>query len=379
MEFSFSEQQEELRRSARRFLASASAPARVRGVMETELGYEPAVWTQLSSELGWTGVTIPEAYGGLGMGYLDLYPLMEEMGRALLCSPFLSSIGLGANALLLGGNEDQKERHLPEIAAGELTATLAYVGPRGRWDAATVEASYHKNNGGFLLSGTKGFVIDGHTADLLIVAARQPHSHGREGVSLFLVPADTTGVYRTWLPTVDQTRRLAKVELDDVYLPDDALLGAEGAGWPLCERIIDRAIAALAAEQVGASERCLEMAVEHAKTRTQFGRPIGSFQAIKHKCADMLMAVESARSAAFYATALAARHDDGLAEAAAAAKAFCSNALFECAAENIQIHGGIGFTWEHDAQLYFKRAKSSETLFGDATHHRARFADLVGL
>ena len=381
MEFSFSEDQNELRRTARRFLEVASSEARVRSAMETERGYDPATWAQLSEELAWTALTIPEEYGGLGLSYLDLHPLMEEIGRALLCAPFLSTVGLGANALMIGGSEAQKELHLPRIAAGETRATLAFAETNRRMDAAGVEASYVRNGAGYLLSGAKSYVLDGHTADLLIVAARSERSAGTgaDGVSLFLVPDDADGVKRKWLPTMDQTRRLASVELQDVTVPDDALLGDEGSGWRLCERTLDLARIALAAEQVGAAEMCLEMSVEYAKVRKQFGRPIGSFQAIKHKCADMLTLVESARSAAFYASALATQGGDGLEEAASSAKAYCSDAFFHCAAEMIQIHGGIGFTWEHPAHLYFKRAKATENLFGGPTFHRERVAAQMGL
>ena len=379
MEFAFSQDQDELRRAARRFLEVASSEERVRAVMETEQGYDSATWQQLSEELAWTGLTIPEEYGGLGMSYLDLHPLMEEMGRALLCSPFFSTICLGANALLLGGNGVQKERHLPGIAAGETTATLAYAEKNGQLDAAGIEATCSRTAAGYILRGTKSYVLDGHTADLLIVAARTENSEGAEGVSLFLVPGDADGVKRAWLPTMDQTRRLASVELNDVVVPADALVGEEGRGWALCERTLDLARIALAAEQVGAAEMCLDMSVEYAKVRKQFGRPIGSFQAIKHKCADMLMMVESARSAAFYASALAGQGERDLEEAASSAKAFCSDAFFHCAAENIQIHGGIGFTWEHAAHMYFKRAKAAEVLFGAPSFHRERVAKRMGL
>jgi len=381
MEFSFSEDQNELRRTARRFLEAASSEARVRSAMETEQGFDPATWAQLSEELAWTALTIPEEYGGLGLSYLDLHPLMEETGRALLCAPFLSTVGLGANALMIGGSEAQKELYLPGIAAGETRATLALAEANGRMDAAGVETSYVRNGAGYLLSGTKSYVLDGHTADLLIVAARSKQNAGTdaEGVSLFLVPKDAEGVKRKWLPTMDQTRRLASVELLDVMVSDDALLGDEGRGWRLCEKTLDLARIALSAEQVGAAEMCLEMSVEYAKVRRQFGRPIGSFQAIKHKCADMLMLVESARSAAFYASALAAQGGESLEEAASSAKAYCSDAFFHCAAEMIQIHGGIGFTWEHPAHLYFKRAKASENLFGGPAFHRERVAAQMGL
>lgn len=378
MEFSFSEDQQELRRTARRVLQVRSSEDRVRAAMQTERGYDPGLWQELSGDLGWTALTIPERYGGLGLSYLDLHPLMEEMGRALLCAPFLSTMGLGVN-VLLGSHEGLKQRHLPAIAAGKTTATLAVSEAGGSGASDDIRAVYTRRGNDYLLRGSKHYVLDGHTVDLLIVAARSEGSRGIEGVSLFAVPADSRGLIRRWSPTMDQTRRLASVELDGVEVPADGLVVDEGNGWELCERALDLGRIALAAEQVGAAEKCLDMSVEYAKVRKQFDRPIGSFQAIKHKCADMLTRVESARSAAFHASALAAHGETDLREAASSAKVFCSDALFHCAAENIQVHGGIGFTWEHPAHLYFKRAKATEVLFGDPSFHRNRVADCMGL
>ena len=379
MEFTFSEEQRELARTARRFLETESSEARVRAAMETEGGYDPDVWARLSGELAWTALTVPEQYGGLGMSYLDLYPLMEEMGRALLCAPFFSTVCLGANALLLGGTESQKAERLPGICNGEITATLAYSERNHAKNALNLESTHRRNGDGYVLRAEKSFVLDGHTADLLVVATRDEGSDGESGVSLFLVDGDSKGVERAWQPTMDQTRRYAEVKLDDVRVGSEARLGEEGNGWALCERVLDLGRIALAAEQVGGAERCLDMSVEYAKVRTQFGRPIGSFQAIKHKCADMLTVVESARSAAFYASALAAQDEADLADAASSAKAYCSDTFFQCAAENIQIHGGIGFTWEHPAHLYFKRAKATETMLGDPAFHRERVATRMAL
>jgi alkylation response protein AidB-like acyl-CoA dehydrogenase len=379
MEFTFSEDQQELRRSARRFLEVESSEERVRAAMASERGYDPAVWNQLAEELAWTALTVPENYGGLGMSYLDLHPLMEEMGRALLCSPFFSTVCLGANALLVGGSDPMKQAHLPAIAAGERTATLAYDEKSRLGGPDAIQATYTRHGNDYVLRGAKHYVIDGDTADLVIVAARADKSKGAEGVSLFAVHGGADGLRRSWTPTMDQTRRLATVELHGVAVPSQALVGEEGRGWDICERTLDLARIALAAEQVGAADMCLDMSVDYAKVRKQFGRAIGSFQAIKHKCADMLMLIESARSAAFYASALAAEGAADLREAASSAKAVCSDTLFHCAAENIQIHGGIGFTWEHAAHLYFKRAKASEVLLGDPPFHRERVAQQMGL
>lgn len=379
MEFRFTEEQQELRKAARRFLQTVSSPERVMAVMETPLGYDVEVWNRLSQELGWPALTIPDRYGGLGMSALDLHLLMEEMGRHVLCAPFFSTVCLGANALLVAGTDAHKQEYLPQIAQGSITATVAHLERGGQLGERGIEATYKKSSDEYVLTGEKYFVIDGHTADVVIVAAREQGSAGADGIELFLVPADAKGLTCQWLPTMDQTRRQASVRLDDVRVPDSARLGEEGQGWTALARTLDLATAALCAEQVGGAEMCLDMSVDYAKVRTQFGRPIGSFQAIKHKCADMLVRIESARSAAFYANAVASEEPDALPEAASSAKAYCSDAYFHCAAENIQIHGGIGFTWEHPAHLYFKRAKSTETLLGNATFHRERVAQMMEL
>jgi len=379
MRFAFNEEQEALRAAARAFLRNHSSPARVREAMATERGYDPDVWRRIGAELGWPSVIIPEEYGGAGLSYVELVGLMEEMGVALLCAPFFSTVCLAANVLLLGGTEAQKQEHLPAVAAGETTATLAYTEPNGRWDAAAIATVASRRGGDFVLNGAKTFVPDGHTADLLVVAARREGSEGEEGVSLFVIPAAAAGVERRLLPTMDQTRKQAEIRLTGVRAPAAALIGEEGAGWGILERALDLAAVALSAEQVGGAQRCLDLSVEYAKERVQFGRPIGSFQAIKHKCADMLLRVESARSASYYAGWAASVSDGELPVLAALAKAYCSDAFFQCAAEGIQIHGGVGFTWEYDLHLYFKRAKSSETFLGDAAYHRERVARSVGL
>jgi len=379
MNFALDEEQERLRAMARAFLAECSASPQVRAAMDTELGWDRAVWRRIAVELGWAAVIVPEAYGGLGLGHVELAVLMEEMGAALLCAPFFSTVCLATNTLVAGGSEEQKRDALARIAAGDAVATVAWTEPNGRWDAAGIEATARREAGGFVLTGRKTFVVDGHAADLIVVAARRDGSRGEAGVSLFLVPADTPGLRRRVLGTMDRTRRQAEVTLDGVRAPAAALLGEEGDGWRILAKALALATVGLSAEQVGGAQRCLDMAVDYAKQRVQFGRPIGSFQAIKHKCANMLVQVESARSAAYFAACTAAEDGDDLPLAASLAKAYCSDAYFRCAAENVQIHGGIGFTWEHDAHLYLKRAKSSETLLGDASHHRERVAQWIGL
>lgn len=379
MDFRFTEEQEELRDLARRFLEEHSGPEAIRSAMATELGYLPETWDRIARELGWPSIHIPEAYGGLGLSQVDLMVLLEASGEFLLCAPFFSTVALGANALLELGSESQKAAHLPALAEGSVTATLAFAERAGRWDTDGIEATARREGDGFVLNGEKCWVVDGHSADLLIVAARTPGSRGDDGLSAFVVAGDAADLERKALPTMDQTRRLAEIRLENVRVGADACLGeAEGAG-PGLRRTLDLAAIALAAEQVGGAQRCLEMAVAYAKEREQFGRPIGSFQAIKHKCADMMVAVESARSALVYAACIAVDGSDDLPINASLAKAWCSEAYFQVAAENIQIHGGVGITWEYDPHLYFKRARASESWLGDPSFHRERVARALGL
>lgn len=374
MNFSFTEEQEELRRYTRQWLDENCPVETVRQLMDTDAGYNRGHWEAIA-QMGWLAMAIPEEWGGAGFSFLELFVLLEEQGRSLFCSPFLSTVVMAASVVEEAGDEGQKQQILPAIAEGDLIAAVAFTEPNGRWDAAGVAArAGPRDGGGWILNGTKSFVLDGQVADLLVVAARTG-----QGVSLFLVPGGAEGLTRRSLQTMDQTRKQAEIELRDVKLEAGALLGSDGGGWPVLERMMERAAVALAAEQVGGAQACLGMAVDYAKVRKQFGRPIGSFQAIKHKCADMLAQVESARSAAYYAGWAVSEDNEERPLMASLAKSYCSEAYFASAAENIQIHGGIGFTWEHDAHLYFKRAKSSELLFGDPSFHREKIADLLGL
>jgi alkylation response protein AidB-like acyl-CoA dehydrogenase len=325
----------------------------------------------MAEQLGLQSLIIPEEYGGQGFGYVELIVVLEEMGRALLCAPFFSTVVLAANTLIHSGDDGAKAELLPGIASGETIATLAFTEESGRWDEAGIAMEATADGDGWSLSGTKMYVLDGHVASLVLVAARTAN-----GISLFSVDGDADGLTRTALATMDMTRKQARLEFDGVVA---TMVGAEGDGWTVLERVLDLAAVGLAAEQVGGAQICLDTAVQYAKDRVQFGRPIGSFQAIKHKCADMLLEVESAKSAAYYAGWCAAELNDELPSVASLAKAYCSEAYFHTTAENIQIHGGIGFTWEHSAHLYFKRAKSSELLFGDPTYHRELLAQRIGI
>ena len=371
MNFAFTEEQEELRSTIRAFMEAKSPESDVREQMETEQGYDSAVWSQMAEQMGLQGLHIPEEYGGSGFGYVELGIVLEEMGRALLCAPYFSTVVLAANTLLQSGDDAAKQAHLPGIASGETIATLAFTEPSGKWDEAGITMEATASGDGYTLSGTKSFVIDGHVANLIIVAARTS-----AGVSLFAVDGDASGLAKTALSTMDQTRKQAKLDFDNTPA---TLIGEDGKGWDTLSTVLDLAAVGLAAEQVGGAQFVLEMAVQYAKDRVQFGRPIGSFQAIKHKCADMLLEVESAKSAAYYGLWCASEMNDELPSVASLAKAYCSEAYFHATAENIQIHGGIGFTWEHPAHLYFKRAKSSELLFGDPTYHREQLAQRIGI
>ncbi|MGF7237429.1 MAG: acyl-CoA dehydrogenase family protein [Frankia sp.] len=362
---------EELRRTVRAFLEKKSPEEQVRRLMETTEGYDRVVWEQLAGQLGLVGLAIPEQFGGSGFTFLELMVVLEEMGRRLLCAPYFATAVLAANALLQSGDTAAAQAWLPGIASGETVATLALAEASGRWDEAGIAATASPSNGGWTIRGTKCYVLDGHIADLVLVAARTS-----AGVSLFAVPDKAPGLARTLLRTLDPTRRQARITFADTPA---TLVGEDGQGWAVIERVLELAAVALAAEQVGGAQFVLDMAVQYAKDRFQFGRPIGSFQAIKHKCAEMLLEVESARSAAYYAGWCAADGTEELTQAAALAKAYCSEAYFRVAAENIQVHGGIGFTWEHPAHLYFKRAKSSELLFGDPSYWRELLLHRQGL
>ena len=378
MDFGFSEEQEMLRNSARDFLAKECPMTYVRQMMEDDRGFRDAQWRKMA-ELGWMGLVLPEEHGGAGFTFVDLVVVLEEMGRAVLPGPFFSTVVLGGVALAEGGSATQKEQYLPRLAAGELRVTLAQLEPNARWDADGVQLEARQAGGGYALSGTKLFVPEAHTADLLVVAGRAPGSKGAEGVTLFLVDARAPGVTTTLLKTMDQTRKLCEVVLHDVSVPAEHVLGAPGQGWKLLDRVVDRGKVGLCAEMCGGAQKVLEMSVEYAKVREQFGRPIGSFQAIQHKCANMLVEVESSKSATYYAAWAVANDVPEAPLAAAMAKAYCSDAYRHTAGEGIQIHGGIGFTWEHDMHIYFKRAKSSEVTFGDATWNREIVAQLIGL
>ncbi len=376
MDFAFSPEQEELRRTVRQFLDKTSPETEVRRLMATEHGYDADTWHRMADELGLVGLAIPEAYGGAGAGCTELGIVAQEMGRALYCGPFLGTAVLAVAALLESADETAQRRWLPAIAAGELIATVAIPGtlPGGGPPDLGVAARPHPDAGdGWVLDGTAGFVLDGHVADLVLV----PAATG-EGTSLFSVGGTAPGLGRTLLPAFDTTRKHARLRFAATPArligPDPETGGAE----PALARVYDLGCVALACEQVGVAERALDMARDYALLRTQFGRPIGSFQAVKHKLADVLLEVEAARSAAWFGLWAADCCRDQLPVVASIAQATCSAAAYLAAAENVQVHGGIGYTWEHPAHLYFRRATTSRMWLGDPAGHHERLLSQLG-
>ena len=379
MDFGFSQEQELLRTTARKFLENECPSTFVRARMEEPAGVTDAFWARLA-EQGWLGLVYPEEFGGTGLGFVDLTVLMEEMGRCVMPGPFFSTVVLGGLAILEAGSPAQKKEWLGRIAAGEARATLALTEPNARWDAAGVTLAARAGRPGFVLNGTKLFVLDAHLADVLVVAARTAEATSPEdGVSLFLVSRGAPGTSVTLLPTMDQTRKLCEVTFTDTPVDPGALLGARDAAWPALARVLQRATVALCAEMCGGAQKVLEMTTDYAKIRIAFGKPIGTYQGVKHKAADMLVDVENAKSLTYYAAWAVDENAPEAGLAASMAKAYVSDAYRKVAGTGIQLHGGIGFTWEHDLHLYFKRAKSSEFTFGDATYHRERVAQLISL
>ena len=378
MDIGFSEEQGLLRDTARKFLDAACTTKFVRDRMATAEAVTPEFWAQLA-EQGWLGINFAEEDGGSELGLVDLVVLMEEMGRTVMPGPYLATVLLGGAAIREAGSPAQRREYLPRIAEGRLKATLAAIEPNARWDASGIMMTAQPMRGGFSLSGTKLFVPDAHLADIVVVAARTRDAGTMEdGVTLFLVPKDAAGLSVVPMPSIDETRKLCEVRFDNVAVPQTALLGELHEGWPSLARVYDAASVALAAEMCGGAQRVLDMTVEYAKLRVTFGKPIGSYQGVKHKCADMLVEVENAKSLTYYAAWAIDENSPDAPLAVSMAKAYASDASRKVSNAGIQLHGGIGMTWEHDLHLYMKRAKASEVAFGDANWHRERVASLIG-
>lgn len=369
MQFRFDPEHEELRRSVRRFLGDVASEEAVRRDMDSDAGWDPATWRRLCQELQVTALVVPEEHDGAGYGLVELGIVLREAGRSLLCAPLLST-SIATLLLVESGDAEAAAEHLPALASGDTTATLAVLEKDGGWrDAPATTAA--ADGAGWALSGTKDWVLDGSTAGLFLVSAMTPG-----GCSLFSVDAGDPGLVVEAVETVDPTRRVARLHLTSAPA---VLLGREGDAAAVLDRVLDAAVVLLAAEQVGVAERCLETATEYAKTRVQFGRPIGSFQAVKHKLASVLLEVEAATSAMMYGLWVADRRPAELAEVASIAGSTCSEAALLAAGENIQVHGGMGATWEHSAHLFLRRATVSRQLLGDPQSHLERLAGRIGL
>lgn len=367
MNFTFSEEQLQLQDAARRFCTDHASSAAVRAWLKHPRGFDDAVWRDMLA-MGWGGIAVPEQYGGLGLGRVEMAIVQQELGRTLLPSPYLPCIALAATAILEAADAQQCAALLPGIVAGDTIAALACTGRRGAPGAAGIDATLARSGAGFVLDGTASFVVFGHVADLFIVAARD--AANAAAISLVALPRSSAGLAVEKLASLDLTRPYARLTFESVHVPAAAVLGAPGAAAAALARTAALGAIAIAAEQVGGAERCLAMSVDYAKQRVQFGRPIGSFQALKHKMADMMVLVEAAKSAVYYAACAADEDPAQLFEAAAVAKSYCSDAFSQCAGDAIQLHGGIGITWEHDAHLYFKRARATANLLGDPMHQR---------
>jgi alkylation response protein AidB-like acyl-CoA dehydrogenase len=364
MNFSFTEDQTLLRHAVRSALDEHCRPAHVRAMMEDATGYSPALWAEMA-KLGWLGLPFSDQHGGAGLGLVELAIVLEEMGRVAYPGPYLASVVLGGLGLVLGGSAAQQERWLPAIASGQARATAALLEESLDWDPAATTTTATPSGAGWRLRGTKRFVPWAHVADVILVPARAP-----EGLSLFLLDPRASGVALAPLTGIDGTTRWSAMRLEDATVGAEGLVGAAGAAAPAIEGLLRRAAVAASAEMLGAARRCLDMSVGYAKVREQFGQPIGSFQAIRHRCAEMLLETDNSHSALYYAAwALDAGAEDA-AVAASICKSYVSEAARRVCGDAIQVHGGIGFTWEYDLHLYMKRAKALEVMFGDAEYHR---------
>jgi len=376
LNFALTDDQAMIRDSAQNFLAEESGSAAVRRAGESERGFDPAVWQRIGAELGWCGIPVPEADGGLGLGPVELVLVLEQMGRYLLCAPYFSTVCLAANLLIQVGNGKARERFLPGIADGRLLASVPLPSEGEDWNAAAAKVQARREGERWVLSGQCPRVPDGLAAEWILVLAQVP---GESAPGLFAVPQDARGLRREALHAWDATRRFAALTLEGVNLDaadrlDDA--GRVREGYP---RAAALARLAIAAEQLGGAQQCLDLTVAYTATRKQFGRAVASFQAVKHRCAEMMVRIEAARSAVYGAAAVAAgaATTDAKALECAVARSLASDTFFFCAQEAIQLHGGVGFTWEYDPQLYFKRAQASSHWLGGAETLRESIAQAL--
>ncbi len=371
MQFGLTETQQVLKNSAREFFSAECPIGEVRRLMETDTAYDAPLWQKMAQQ-GWTGILFAEEYGGLGLGLVEMAVALEEMGRALLPGPYFSTVLLAGAAIDAAGNPAQRHRYLSRISMGEAHATLALLEADALWEPEAVQMQARPTPAGFALRGYKMFVPDADAADFLVCAARRGGDLG-----LFIVARSAPGLTLSALPALDETRKLYQVVFEDVPVAEEDFLAIGDSALKALDRALAVATVALAAEMVGGMQRVMEIAVEYAKARKQFGKPIGQFQAVQHMCADMLLLTESSRSAAYYAAWTLQKRAPEAAAAVSIAKAYASDAYREVGNRGIQVHGGMGFTWENNVHLYYKRAKASELMFGDAAYHRERLARLV--
>ena len=375
MQFIHSEEQQMIRASARALLAGYDS-SRLRSAMRAPGGYDTQLWQQISGELGWCALAIPEDCGGAGLGWVELCLLQEEQGRRLLASPFFATAALGAAIIRAAPQGAQRTALLQLIAAGRLRIACALAGEDGRPPPQGTSVTLAARDATLTLNGTSDFVIHAEGAERFLVLARDAAT---AALSVVIIPVQTSGITVTPHVMLDLTRPMARVSFDAVAVLSEQLLGPAGGAAGFVAQGLDLARIALAAEAVGGAEQILEMTTEYVKQRVQFGRPIGSFQALKHRLADMMVQVEAAKSAAWYAASVADEDGAQLGEAAAIAKSYCCDAFYDCAASAIQLHGGVGYTWEHDAHLYFKRARASASLLGSPAWQRERLLRVLGL
>ena len=379
MQFALTPEQELIREVARGFFDEKASSAKMRAALQTSAGYDLNLWAAMAHEMGWAGIAIPEAYGGAGLGMVELSILQHELGRRLVPSPFFSTVCVAAPLVAAIADESQKAELLGHIARGEVRVAVALTGRRGLPGCEGITAELRASRGRYQLTGESGLVIHARACDVILVAARAPGTKGREGVSVVCLDASGAGITVEELVMLDLTRRMSLLRFDNVEIERDAVLGESETAGDALENALDLARIALAAEAVGGAEWTLEMTCAYTKQRIQFARSIGSFQAVKHRLADMMVLLEAARSASWYAACVVDELEGEIAEAAAIAKACCCDAFYRCAADAIQLHGGIGFTWEHDAHLYFKRARAVASLFGSPAWQREKLASLMGL
>ncbi len=375
MNFGFTEEQELLRAEVRKFLDENAPLERVREIVETEAGLDEDLWRRMA-ELGWVGMCIPEEYGGAGLDLETLLVVLEETGRSLLPSPLLSTV-LAAKAIERSGNEDQKTRWLPALADGSKVGTLAFLERSDSWTSGGVDLAVKPDGDEWILSGEKLFVTDARAADLFVVVARS--GPDESAISLVVVERGSAGLSADDFDGMDLTKRLGCLKLEDVRVGLDCVLGEAGCAWPATRWLLDLGAALVTAEAVGAAEAALELTTDFAKERIQFDQPIGRFQGVKHPLAEIYVDVESFRSLVYYAIWALDRDADDAPLAVSRAKAYCADAFPAAGIMGVQLHGGVGYTWEYDIQLYLKRSKWVRPMFGDADHHYERIACMGGL